>query len=250
MKASGFEFRYRFWIILTIYALGFWAPWDYALHLDGAGPNAHVWGWLAALLAKGGAMDITSAFNVLLVAGIICATAGAMLRTWGSAYLGAEVMRDPELRGDATIADGPYRYLRNPLYVGSWLGTLALALLMPPSGAVFTLVVLVGFQIRLILGEEAFLRARLGEPYANYCAEVPRIVPRIVSRLGTRVVASGARARWPQAALAEVAMWGVAMSFAVLGWQYNANLLLRGVLVSLGVSLVVRGLAKQQRPTA
>jgi protein-S-isoprenylcysteine O-methyltransferase Ste14 len=246
MKASGFEFRHRFWIILAIYALGFWAPWDYGLHLDGAGPSAHVWGWLAALLSKGGGMDISSAFNALLVAGTVCAMAGAALRTWGSAYLGPDVVRDPTMRGEEMVADGPYRYMRNPLYVGSWLGTLALALLMPLSGAMFTLVVLGGFQIRLILGEEVFLRAELGEPYMRYCAAVPRVVP----SLAARVAASGARPRWPQAALAEVAMWGVAGSFAVLGWQYNANLLLRCVLISLGASLVVRGLAKQQRPAA
>jgi protein-S-isoprenylcysteine O-methyltransferase Ste14 len=268
MKASGFEFRYRFWIILAIYGLGFWAPWDYAVHLDGAGPNAHVWGWLAALLAKAGAMDITSAFNVLLVLGIVCATAGAMLRTWGSAYLGAEVMRDVEMRGDGMVAEGPYRLMRNPLYVGSWLGTVALALLMPPSGAVFTLVVLIGFQVRLILGEEAFLRAKLGEGYVRYCAEAPRVFPKLrkptspvrdpfgelragcSTSSGQVVGHPGARARWGQAALAEVAMWGVAASFAVLGWQYNANLLLRGVLVSLGVSLVVKGASLRGPATA
>jgi hypothetical protein len=45
-------------------------------------------------------------------------------------------------------------------------------------------------------------------------------------------------------------MWGVAASFAVLGWQYNANLLLRGVLVSLGVSLVVKGASLRGPATA
>jgi hypothetical protein len=42
----------------------------------------------------------------------------------------------------------------------------------------------------------------------------------------------------------------VTASFAVLGWQYNAHLLLRCVLVSLGASLVVKGLVRQQRPAA
>jgi protein-S-isoprenylcysteine O-methyltransferase Ste14 len=266
MKASGFEFRHRLWIIVAIFVLGFWAPWDYLLHLDGAGPDAHVWGWLAVLLSKNGLMDITSAFDALLVLGIVCAGAGAVLRTWGSAYLGAAVMRDVELRGDGMVADGPYRYLRNPLYLGSWINTLALALLMPPSGAVLTLVALIAFQVRLILGEEAFLSAKLGEAYTQYCAAVPRLVPRLrkptsqkrdpstssgqVVGHPARVAASGVRPRWGQAAQAEIFLWGVTASFAVLGWQYNAHLLLRWVLISLGASLVVKGLAKQQRPAA
>jgi hypothetical protein len=42
--------------------------------------------------------------------------------------------------------------------------------------------------------------------------------------------------------LSEVYLWGVAISFGALGWMYNAVLILQGVLVSLGVSLVVRAL--------
>jgi hypothetical protein len=129
--------------------------------------------------------------------------------------------------------------MRNPLYLGSWLNLLALALLMPASGAVFAIVMLIGFHLRLVLGEEAFLREKLGEPYAAYCARVPRLLP----ALRPQVAASGARPRWGQAALAEIFMWGSAVSFAVLGWRYNATLLLQCVLVSLGVSLVVKAFA-------
>jgi uncharacterized membrane protein len=50
--------------------------------------------------------------------------------------------------------------------------------------------------------------------------------------------------------LAEIMMWGVTVSFAVLGWRYNAFLLTKCVLVWLGVSLVVRAFRTQDRPTA
>jgi protein-S-isoprenylcysteine O-methyltransferase Ste14 len=246
MKASAVEFRLRFWIFLLIYTLGFVTPWDWVLPMDGSGPNAHVWGLLAVLLSKGGVLSIGAAFNVVLVAAILCAGFGAWLRTWASAYLGANVVRDTSMHGEAVVADGPYRYVRNPLYLGSWVHTLALALLMPVSGAVFTLGLVALLQLRLILGEEDFLRARQGEAYVAYCARVPRLLP----ALRPRVAASGARPRWGQAALAEIFMWGMTASFAVLGWQYNAMLLVRCVLVWLGVSLVVRAASMQQRPAA
>jgi uncharacterized membrane protein len=35
-------------------------------------------------------------------------------------------------------------------------------------------------------------------------------------------------------------MWGVFVSFVALGWRYNSLLIMQGVLVSLGLSLVVR----------
>ncbi len=246
MKATQFEFRYRFWFSIAIYALGFTAPWDFALHLDGSGPNAHAWGLLAALLAKTGAISIGAAFNAVLLAAIVCAFAGAWLRTWGAAYLGTGVVHDLNLRGDSVVADGPYRHVRNPLYLGTWGNTLALALLMTASGAIFTLVLIVVFQLRLILGEEAFLAAKLGEPYRAYCAKVPRLLFSVRARVG----ASGARPHWALAALTEIYMWGSAVSFAVVGWRYNALLLLQCVLVSLGVSLIVKAFTRRDPEAA
>src|SRR5580698_4046560 len=90
MRATELEFRLRFWIFLLIYVLGFVAPWDGFLHLDGTGPNAHVWGLLAVAISKAGILPIAAAFNLVLVAGILCAGVGAWLRTWASAYLGAD----------------------------------------------------------------------------------------------------------------------------------------------------------------
>ena len=242
MKATAFEFRYRFWILLAIFAMGFTAPWNYWLHLDGTGPNTHMWGQLAIALSRAG-MDISAAFNLLLIAGIVLAFAGAALRTWGTATLSPEVMRDHAMHGEALVADGPYRWMRNPLYVGSWLNALALALLVPPSGAIFMLAMLALFQARLIFAEEAYLASQLGQSYADYRARVPRILP----SLRPRVAAGGARPQWGRALLSEIFLWGTAVSFAAVGWQYNAHLLIQCVLVSFGVALVARGIAMQPK---
>ena len=244
MKASESEFRFRYALHALIYVLGFLAPWNYALHLDPSGPNAHVWGILAANMASAGLTTIGRGFDLLLVAGIACALAAAILRTWGAAYLGVPIVQDGAMHtaNDASslLQDGPFRYLRNPLYLGTLLHTLALSLLMPRSGAIFTLVAIAVLQLRLILAEEAFLSARLGAAYAAYCALVPRVIP----RLRLKVAPTGRPARWPQAILGEIYMWGVALSFAVLGWRYNASLLIQCVLVAFGIALVARALVK------
>lgn len=238
MSATSFEFRYRFWIVLAIYILGYTAPWDAALHLDGAGPNAHVWGLLAVLLSKSGVLGIGAAFNAVLAVAILCAAAGAWLRTWGEASLGVDAVRDARMRGDAVVATGPYRHLRNPLYLGSWLFSVTLTLLMPASGAIFTLVAISFFLLRLILGEEAFLTEKLGDAYRAYCAHVPRLLP----TLRPNRTPCATQLNWLQAVLAETFTWGVTAAFAILGWRYNAHLLLQGILVSFGLSLVVRAL--------
>jgi protein-S-isoprenylcysteine O-methyltransferase Ste14 len=243
MKATAWEFRLRVWIFAVLFTLGFAVPWDYALHLDGHGPNAHLWGWSAAMLAKSGTMNIGAAFNVLLGVGVVLALLAAALRTWGAAYLGTAVVHGAQMQSGGVQQGGPYRYMRNPLYLGTWLMTLALALLMPPSGAVFAVVLVGLFELRLILAEEQFLSARLGQAYAEYVARVPRLFPAVRAR----VPASAVRARWGLAFVGEIFYWGIFVSFAAVGWEYNAQLLERCVLVSLGVWMVVRGVMRPAR---
>lgn len=238
MKATASEFRFRFLIHAAIFVLGFNAPWDRWLHLDSSGPNAHLWGTLAADLSmlKPGAISIATAFNVLLALATLCALGAAILRTWASAYLGAATVQSHSMQGDCVVAAGPFRYLRNPLYLGIFIHTFALALLMPPSGAIFCIVVIGFFELRLIAGEEAFLTAKLGASYLAYCARVPRLFP----AFPPRVAASPTQPAWSLAFLTEIYMWGVVVVFVSMGYRYNALILIRGVLIALGVSLIVR----------
>lgn len=238
-------FRFRYPLHWVIYLLGFFAPWNYAIHLDPPGPNAHVWGLLAVNLSQAG-MSITGAFNLLLSIGIFFALAGAMLRTWGSAYISPGVVASPQLHTAAgrLLEDGPYRRLRNPLYLGTFLHALALSLLMPRSGAIFTIVCIGGLQVALALAEQRYLLVKFGQAYEAYCALVPAVWPAFRSKLkGT-----GAHPLWVSAFLSEIALWGVAGSFTVAGWLYNARVLTQCVLVSWGVSLLVRALLPGTSP--
>ena len=242
MKADEALFRFRYAAHAVVYTLAFAAPWEWRAGYDG---SQTTWLTLAGWMTRNGWMSFRAATIGLLTIGTVCAWLGAWLRTWGTAYLGGAVVQGPAMQGAGMVADGPYRHLRNPLYLGTWVHTFALALLMPASGAVFAIVAIGGLQVLLIRGEERFLAAKLGEPYALYAARVPRLLPALRGASDTALARGGARARWAQAVLAEIYMWGVAVSFAALGWQFNGRLLGRCVLVSLGVSLVVRGLVRR-----
>jgi protein-S-isoprenylcysteine O-methyltransferase Ste14 len=232
MKATALEFRLRFLIGLIIYLLGFIAPWNIFLHLD----SIRSWQLLASWPARNGWIGFSAATIAVLVFGILCALAGAFLRTWASAYLDPSIVQAGAMHGDSVVAAGPYRHLRNPLYLGTFFHTFALALLMPPSGAIFCILAIAFIQVRLVAGEEFFLTAKLGAPYVAYCAKVPRLFPSITAR----VPASATQPAWPTAFLSEIYMWGVFVSFAALGWRYNSVLIIKGVVISLGVSLIVR----------
>jgi protein-S-isoprenylcysteine O-methyltransferase Ste14 len=232
MKAAALEFRFRFIIGFVIYLLGFVTPWNSLLHLD----SIRTWQFLASWPARSGWIGFSATTVAVLVFGIFCTLAGAFLRTWGSAYLDPSIVQAGTMHGESVVAAGPYRHLRNPLYLGTFLHTFALALLMPPSGAIFCIVAIAFIQLRLILGEEHFLTEKIGAPYIAYCAKVPRLFPAFTAR----VPASTAQPAWSIAFLSEIYMWGAFVSFAVLGWRYNSVLIIKGVLISLGVSLIVR----------
>lgn len=235
MGATAIEFRLRMAINAAIIILGFWAPW---IERWGIGSRISSLEWLALELSRTRLLPFTLATPAVIVIGASIAGLGALLRVWGTAYLGSGTVQSGDMRAEGVMADGPYRFVRNPLYLGLWFMVAALAFMMPPTGALFALVLLTLFLVRLILGEEAFLSKQLGEPYRAYLDRVPRLIP----RLRTTVMRGNCEPNWLRAILAEILPIGVFFTLAVLSWSYDNRLMGRAVLVSFGVSLVVRAL--------
>ena len=243
MRATPLEYRLRFLLHGVIYVLGFWPFWEPWLGLT----TKSTWLILSAWLARQGWLSFGAATVVLLCIAIAFAALGAFLRTWGSAYLGASIVNSSAMHGQTLQADGPYRRTRNPLYLGTLFHTVGVALLMPPAGAVFTIAAIWILQIRLALAEEPFLMARFGQTYAEYVARVPQFLP----SPRPMVPAADARPHWLQAILGESYVIGVVVTLAAFGWDFNALPLMRGILISLGASLVIRAfLPRETKPAA
>jgi len=238
MRASAIEFRLRMVIQIIIVFFGFWAPW-----LGGwdFGRRISTLEWLPLELSRMGLASFTVATPIIIVLGALAALAGAVLRVWGAAYLGYSTVHHGEMQAGAVMADGPYRYMRNPLYLGGWFMMIAVSLLMPPSGALFTVVLITAFYLRLILGEEAFLAGQLGQPYQEYLRAAPRLLPRLRGSLP----AAGNKPHWLTALFTEVFPIGAFFTMAVLAWFYDQQLMLEGLLWSFLASLLARGLMKQ-----
>jgi protein-S-isoprenylcysteine O-methyltransferase Ste14 len=234
MKAAELASRFRVFIFVSLYLIGFLAPWE----LRSGHPGTL---WLAAstLLARSGWISLADATVAVTLVSLACLVIGTILRVWGTAYLGSGVMRGAEMQGQEFVAAGPYRYVRNPLYLGSWLLALGVCVLMPPSGAGFFLIAFSVFVLLLIGAEERFLSAKQGDVYRQYRQNVPRLWPRLISR---NAATSAVHPHWAQAFLAETYAVAITLCFGVLAWRYNARILVQCVLVCYGVSLVVRAL--------
>jgi protein-S-isoprenylcysteine O-methyltransferase Ste14 len=239
VKARQFEFRFRLAISTAIYVIGFWAPWLRFGPSAQASPTL-LWSWLAIELARHGVLPTQIAYLAITILAVALAALGAAFRLWGTAYLGRTVVFDKVMQAGEVVGAGPYRYVRNPLYLGSMLTALAASVLMPESGALFFVVALSVFVVRLALGEEAFLKAKIGDAYVEYCRRVSRWLPSISPRLP----ASSERPAWFAAAVAETFPLGIAFCFLVFAWNYDAELLIRCLLICFGVSLIARAMPR------
>jgi len=237
MRASAIEFRLRVAIIAAVIGLGFWAPWTELFVLS---RRSSLLEWGALELVRLGVCNFAAATVGMIALASLLAFKGAWLRVWGAAYLGSEVVYNAEMKADTMRTEGPYRFVRNPLYLGSWCMVAAICFLMPPTGALWTMALLTLFQLRLIAGEEAFLTRKLGAPYLSYLEAIPRLMPQLIPRRENSLIRTGCKPRWVHALLAETNAIGVLLIFVVLAWRYDHTLMIKAVVVNFGLSLVVR----------
>jgi len=96
---------------------------------------------------------------------------GLALRGWS-----AGIIR----KGETLTTSGPYAFLRNPLYVGSFLVGAGLAV---AGGSWLWLVLFLGFFAVVygptIVAEAERLTEQFGQRYVDYSAKVPAFIPRL-----------------------------------------------------------------------
>jgi len=102
-----------------------------------------------------------------------------ILRVWAASCLRPSVIWSPDARTDSLVVTGPFRYTRNPLYLGTLLLVAALTVFGPPAGVPIVLFCALVFIQGLIAFEERELSARYGTAFEGYRAQVPRLFPRL-----------------------------------------------------------------------
>jgi protein-S-isoprenylcysteine O-methyltransferase Ste14 len=144
----------------------------------------YLWGWIALGLHY--RYDTTLGFALsgwtralgiaLMVAGGTLAF--ACVATFVTHGEGTPAPFDPPRK---VVAAGPYKLVRNPMYIGAFIVLLGFGA-YEQSGAIllFTVPWLLLAHLFVILYEEPHLRATFGAPYEAYCRSVRRWLPRPV----------------------------------------------------------------------
>jgi protein-S-isoprenylcysteine O-methyltransferase Ste14 len=215
MRATEFEFRFRFWLIAGLFFLGAAVPARFSvldlLHYR-LGPVVPVAICLGALLGA------------------------AVIRTWAAAYLDPAVIHSKAVHTEQLVADGPYRHVRNPLYLGTLLLGVGFGLFFAPNGFILVVAGLYLLTLRLIGREEAQLAAEQGQSYLEYVRRVPRMIPSIKPRLP----AGTTPPNWPYAVRGELMGWLFFLLVAVFfGAGHHVAQPIRSRFIGFGVLAVL-----------
>lgn len=116
------------------------------------------------------------------VAGAVIGAAGAALALWcvlsfATLGRGTPAPFDPPRR---LVVRGPYRFVRNPMYIGAGLALLGAALFYATwLLLVYTVLFFAAAHLFVVTYEEPTLRQNFGQEYEAYCRDVRRWVPRM-----------------------------------------------------------------------
>lgn len=232
MIATEVEFRRRsllnlihFWLAFQLYSID---------HLN-----------VVAAVTRGSSRQQLLA-RIIFAFGALLLGIAASIRTWAAAYLRSDVVHDPALHTETLVADGPYRHVRNPLYLGTFLLAIGLGLLASRSGFLLLAVGAAIRIVRLIGREEAELEARQGERFREFCRRVPKLVPSIRARIPS----AGLQPRWGQAFRGEAFMWGFFIT--MLAFTVTLSPRLAGILAGITLALwfFQRWIRRPRRPSA
>lgn len=140
-----------------------------------------LWAWLAVSVQPLDERFPVAIPPFLRSVGIVVGLAGAALAAWCIITFitrgrGTPAPFDPPRD---FVASGPYRYARNPMYIGGAAVLLGAGLILA-SPAIFILAAVfwLAMHLLVVLYEEPVLENRFGESYARYKASVNRWLPK------------------------------------------------------------------------
>jgi len=159
------------------------APWLYRQRAMVIGIIYGVSFFFGYLIAGVSGLSVAPAFRSfglepwLAAAAILFACGGFALRVWASSYLPASIVYHQDVVGEELRVSGPYRFIRNPLYLGNVLQAIGVGLLGPWPVFAFLAIAMLIYSRYLARVEEKFLASVHGETFEKYTHAVPAFIP-------------------------------------------------------------------------
>ena len=104
--------------------------------------------------------------------------AGFAFAIWARVWIAGNWSSNVTLKRDhELIVEGPYAFVRHPIYTGILLALIGTALAIGEWRAALGVVIACAAYWRKLKIEEAVMRRQFGEAYAQYAERVPALVP-------------------------------------------------------------------------
>lgn len=104
----------------------------------------------------------------------------SLLRMWAGSVLTPHRVMAFRVQVDALKTTGPYRLVRNPIYLADFIALCGFSLCLPLAGLLMPVLFYVHY-VRLIMYEEGSLRQEFGERFEEYERGAPRLIPDLPS---------------------------------------------------------------------
>ena len=127
-----------------------------------------------------------------LVIGFAVVFTGELIRFWGVSIVGAETRTTGTVGGTFLITNGPFSYVRNPLYVGNMMLYVGVGIMSMALFPWMLLVAIAWFYLQyylIVTREEEYLAATFGGEFDAYRRNVRRFVPRLTPYRSVRPAA-------------------------------------------------------------
>jgi len=150
---------------------------------------------------------------VAALLGLVVTLAGQLVRagTIGLAYI-VRGGKNRQVYAQDLVTEGVFAHCRNPMYVGNLLILAGIAITSNSWTSVLVMVPAALFTYRAIVAaEENYLRGRFGAAFDEYCARVPRFIPKLS---GIRETFAAMDFRWRRLLVKE---YGTTFAW-VMGW--------------------------------
>lgn len=136
--------------------------------------------YLPARLLSWSGIVRPATIEVQQVAGMVTGAVGAAVALWcivtfATIGKGTPAPFDPPRR---LVIQGPYRFVRNPMYIGAGLALAGAAFFYESLSLLgYTALFLLATHLFVVLYEEPTLRRTFGQEYEAYCSQVRRWWP-------------------------------------------------------------------------
>ena len=119
-----------------------------------------------------------------MIIGGIFVLFGESFRFWGVSYAGSETRTTGNVGASSLVTQGPFAYVRNPLYLGNILMYFGISIMANSLVPYLQILSIVYFSFQyyyIILEEEGFLKEKFKDKYDHYFQNVNRFLPKFTA---------------------------------------------------------------------